>query len=335
MNIRSLLTLLLCLSTPLTVSAQTPTEPPPDPPTTTVPDEPPTTTPGDPPDSAPGEVPEFFSFLENVSSIATTGVSATDDIRVGFILEGTGTVNMVLRGRAQSLNFQSEEKQNSRLENPGLRVLNQSTGAELLTADDYTNEDLSILAGDPKYIPGNVAPTDAIAILEGGAGGYTITIPSDSGESGLAIGESIIFYGDTSPETATIQLGNVSTFAQTSPEAPLFVGFIVTGNAQVNLVCRGSGPSVAPNNPNLTRIADPVITLFRQSDGTVIGTNDDYQDGDNLDLITGTSFIQGGITAQDSILTLLNVEPGGYTLQVTDANGGTGICLGEIFLAEF
>ena len=306
------------------------------PPNVEVPDDSPPALPGDPPDietPTPPDIP--FSFLENVSSVGTTGISATDDIRIGFIIEGTGTADIVFRARAQSINFANADRQARRLQDPGMSIFSSSAGDVIRTADNYTTEDLSAIDGNNKYIPANVADSDAILLFENlDAGGYTMTIPSNSGEEGLVNGEAFIFLGETAPEDSTVSLSNVSTFARTSDAEPLLVGFIITGDTPVNLVCRGRGATVAPNNPNITRISDPRIDLFSAASGEIVASNDDYQDDENINLILGTNFIPGNITDNEAIMTILNLPPGGYSLRVTDAGGETGICIGEVFFAD-
>ncbi len=106
----------------------------------------------------------------------------------------------------------------------------------------------------------------------------------------------------------------------------LINGFIVTGSENVQVVLRGIGPSL----PLAGKLPNPQIEL-RDSKGALIASNDDWMNGPNKDQILALGLAPEN-PAESALLASL--APGAYTTIVSDAAGGTGNGLVELFATD-
>jgi len=107
----------------------------------------------------------------------------------------------------------------------------------------------------------------------------------------------------------------------------MIAGFIVDGNGPQTVLVRAAGPSLVPfgiTNP----LSNPTLQLVRQSDSTVIATNDDWQSAPNAAAITATGFAP---TDPNEAAILMTLAPGAYTAIVSGAGGGTGVSVVGVF----
>jgi hypothetical protein len=107
----------------------------------------------------------------------------------------------------------------------------------------------------------------------------------------------------------------------------MIAGLIVQGSGPQKVVITATGPSLAPfgiTNP----LANPTLTLVRQSDHAVIATNDDWQTNANAADITATGFAP--TNPRESAL-LVTLDPGAYTAIVSGVGGGTGVSVVGVF----
>ena len=108
----------------------------------------------------------------------------------------------------------------------------------------------------------------------------------------------------------------------------LIAGFIVSGNSPKNVAVRGIGPSLAAFGiPDA--LANPILEL-RAADGTLIATNDDWQENPaQAAQITGMGLALQDPTESGIIATL---APGAsYTAILAGKNSGTGVGLVEVY----
>lgn len=105
----------------------------------------------------------------------------------------------------------------------------------------------------------------------------------------------------------------------------LIGGFIVTGSEGKEVILRAIGPSlgtVGVADP----LSDPVLEL-RAQDGSLITTNDNWQDAGNAgDIPTN---LQPSNDLESAILSVL--DPGLYTAIVSGKDGATGVGLVEVY----
>jgi hypothetical protein len=98
-------------------------------------------------------------------------------------------------------------------------------------------------------------------------------------------------------------------------------GFIIGGSASKTVAIVATGPSLLPfgiTNP----LADPVITLVRQSDGAVIATNDNWQSDVNASLLQASGHAPTN-PFESGLYTSL--PPGAYTVIVQGMGGTAGV----------
>lgn len=116
----------------------------------------------------------------------------------------------------------------------------------------------------------------------------------------------------------------VSTRAFVGPgEQALIGGFIITDGPKTVLL-RGAGPALEPFLSDYLR--DPVLTLFNSA-GQPMETNNDWTTRAEAGLL-------GYTTASKDAGMQLTLPPGGYTVHVTAADGGTGTARIDAYEAD-
>lgn len=161
------------------------------------------------------------------------------------------------------------------------------------------------------------------------AGDYTAVVTNTGGAT------------TSDPATLTVatpvmgRLSNLSvrTVAGTG-SSTLIAGFIVSGSGNKTVVLRGTGQTLALSPFNLTGVLpDPMVTLIPLGSSTVLATNDSWQQAANLAGLTSGGFTALGPTAlaAKDCLIMTNVTNGGYTAQLSDTGGASGLGLVEVF----
>ena len=107
----------------------------------------------------------------------------------------------------------------------------------------------------------------------------------------------------------------------------LIAGFTVAGSGSRNLLIRAAGPSLGALGVPGT-IADPKLELFTAA-GTKIAENDTYASSLNA-IFTSVGAFGFVANAKDAAL-IVSLPPGGYTVQVSGADGGTGGAIVEVY----
>jgi uncharacterized protein DUF11 len=128
------------------------------------------------------------------------------------------------------------------------------------------------------------------------------------------------------PSPTTI--ANISTRARVLTGSDVLIGgFIIGGTGTKTVVVTASGPSlVAAGIANA--LANPVLTLVRSSDGTVLATNDDWAGAPNAAQIQAAGFAPAH--ARESAI-MMTLPPGAYTAIVSGAGGLTGVGLVAVY----
>jgi hypothetical protein len=189
-------------------------------------------------------------------------------------------------------------------------------------------------AGDPAVIAANATtgafPFNSTASLDAALvtnvdGGRTVQV------SGPAAGNLIVEAYDAGTGTAQ-RLTGISARNRVGTGADLLIaGFTVSGPVEKRILIRGVGPTLATPPFNLTGVlADPKLELFTATTvPELIGTNDTY----NASLAPVFASVGSFALAPGSrdAAFIVNLPPGGYTVQVSGADGGTGIAIVEIY----
>ena len=106
-------------------------------------------------------------------------------------------------------------------------------------------------------------------------------------------------------------------------------GFIIEDGPRRVLI-QARGPELA-NDGISNALADPVLTVIRQSDGMELMVNDDWEDSQGqlvTDLWAGSPNLAAGSLSSAVVLTL---DPGRYTARVDGKNGTGGVAMVEVY----
>jgi hypothetical protein len=173
-----------------------------------------------------------------------------------------------------------------------------------------------------------LAPTDpleAAVMVNLPHGLYTAVVGGEGGSTGVGIVE--VFEIDR----ADVPLINISTRGHVGIDFDVMIGgFVISGNSPQTVVVTAKGPSLADydiGNP----LANPTLTLVRQSDQSIIATNDDWGSGPNASQIQSSGFAPSNSLESAILVTL---PPGAYTAIVSGVNGGTGTGIVEVYATQ-
>lgn len=266
-------------------------------------------------------------------SVRTVGGTDQQTLIAGFVLTGSGSKPVLIRGSGPTLaNFGVS----GFLPNPQLKLYQDQT--PILSNDDWANaaDQATILAfGGNKMGTYPLNAKEAIISTALEAKGYTAQVSDQGGGSGVALVE--VFDTDSAqPGTAEFdahpRLVNVSARAQVGTgENILIAGFVINGNAPKRVMIRGLG-STLTNFGVTSTLADPQLTVYDSSQ-VQVASNDNWGDFPDQTGIKAAGGDKSGtypVDPHDSIL-ILNLAPGGYTAQLGGVNGGTGVGLIEVY----
>lgn len=253
--------------------------------------------------------------LGNVSARINVGVDENVGI-IGFIIRGTATKQVVIRGIGPSLT-----KVPGALADPMIELFN-SQGISIAQNDDYMsaqNEDQIQSFG---LAPGNPKESALIEMLPPGT--YTAILSGVNRTTGIGLLE---LYDVNSGNGS--RLANLSARGMVAPgDQSLIGGLIVSGSGEQRVVVRAIGPDLASrgiSNP----LADPMLTVYDQN-GVVIKSNDNYMTDPDAAEISSQGLQPG---SNLDAATIVTVDPGSYTVVVQGSGNtnGTGVALVETY----
>lgn len=307
--------------TPTPPPGATPTpEPTATPGVTPIPTPEPTVTPAATP--TPGSTPEPTSTPAppaqplNISTRAQV-LGGENALIGGFILTGPDSKQVVIRALGPSLGANGM---------PGALMdttldLYDSSGHLLASNDNWKDAQQAQIQNT------GVAPSDALesAIVTtlSGNSAYTAVVRGKSGGTGIGLVEVYdLGLG------ASSRLGNISTRGLIDQGDNVMIGgFIIGGSAneRTGVVVRAIGPSL--NRLGLSNaLSDPTLTLH-DGNGSVIGTNDNWQDAQQPEIEAA------GLAPSDDREAALfaSLAPGAYTAIVAGKANTTGVGLVEAY----
>ena len=305
-------------ATPTSTPSPTATATPEVTPSSTPPSSTPTATPGDSvtptPTPTASQAPSPLTHAQNLSTRLSVGTGNNVGIG-GFILIGSGSKHILLRGIGPSLNGTGVNA----LPDPVLE-LHGPAGFQTVVNNNWrdTQEEQIFGTGIP---PTNDLESAILADLDPGA--YTAILKGNEETTGVGLVE---IY-DLTAGTAS-RLGNISTRALVNTGNDIVIaGFILGGGMNNDLIIlRGLGPSL-PGSLD-PRLADPTLEL-RNSSGTQVAFNDNWMD----DPAQPPIIIGAGLAPGNSLESCIAVSlaPGAYTALLAGRNGGTGLGLVEVY----
>lgn len=275
------------------------------------------------------------AHLINLSVRSTAG-SGSQTLIGGFVVGGTGSENVLVRGDGPVLtSFQVS----GALKDPVLTLYN-STSTSLASNSAWgggaTLSNAFSQVG-AFALPAGSNDTALLSTLSTGA--YTAAISSTSGDSGVALVE--IYDADTGSPTSRFVNLSARSEAGTGSQT-LIAGFVVAGNGTETLLIRGDGPVLTSFNV-AGALTTPQLTLF-DSNGNPIVTNTGWSNAS----VKGSSPVQATYSSATSSVfsqvgafalpagsadcaVVVTVPAGNYTAQVTGVNSTTGVALVEVY----
>jgi hypothetical protein len=263
---------------------------------------------------------KFPAVGPRVMNLSTRGSVATGDnvLINGFIVRGTDPQTVVLRALGPSLSGFGIP---NALPDPVLSVYN-SSGTLIATNDNWRTDPGSVFIEQNGYAPSN--PVESATLQPNLApGAYTMVVTGKNSTQGISLAEAYEIHGPG----LNSRLGNVSGrgFVGTGDNV-LISGFIIGDVGSATVVVRALGPSLGSFGVGQP-LNDTVLTIV-DSNGSVIATNDNWQDGNNAVDIQNKGLAPPN--ALESAI-VLRLPAGAYTAIVSGANGATGNALAEVY----
>ncbi len=273
------------------------------------------TNPGGSVTSAPVILTVVAARLTNVS--VRTTLAANQILTVGFTMQG-GAKPLLIRAAGPGL---AALGVTGTMADPKLTLFKSSV---LIEANDNWSSNATAVAnanaavGAFPFAPGSL---DA-ALVRSIDGGHTVQV------SGPAAGNVIVEAYDAG-SGLTPRLTNLSALNRVGTGGDVLIaGFTIAGFGTKNLLIRAVGPTLAAVQFGLAgMIADPKLEVY--SGPTKIGENDNWAPAltETFGSVGAFALIPG---SKDAAL-VVSLPPGGYTVQVFGADGGTGTALVEIY----
>lgn len=228
----------------------------------------------------------------------------------GFILEGSNPKQVLIRGLGPSLGVSSA------FADPTLELLDANGSAIGFNNNWRDSQEQAILASG--HAPPNDLESAIVATLP--PGHYTVALRGHSGAAG--IGKAEVIDIDSASDS---HLESLSTRTSVGPgENTLVGGFVINGPQAHRVIVRAAGPSWDQYIAGMMR--DPTLEL-RDSSGTVLVFNDDWQDTQSADVIA--TDMPPAHPRESAIVATL--PPGSYTVHLIGACGRGGIAILDIY----
>jgi uncharacterized protein (DUF1800 family) len=275
-------------------------------------------------------VPTLFAgapALTNLSTRSQVG-GGTGTLVSGFVIGGGSPATVLVRAVG-----------------PGLANLGVASplANPVLSLYDGTS---TLLASNQGWGQGNATAAlmnsaGAFALADGSADSALVaTLPSGSytaAVEGAGAGAAQVEVYQVNADGSTGPLVNLSTRGEVSALSPMTGGFVIAGGSGTRtLLIRAAGPALAALG-TANALADPSLTVLNAG-GVAVAANDNWGsplDGGAAASALSNAATQAGAFALGSgsldAAVLASFGPGTYTVQVTGADGGSGVALLEIY----
>ncbi|MBP7143519.1 MAG: immunoglobulin domain-containing protein, partial [Opitutaceae bacterium] len=261
------------------------------------------------------------SELVNLSVRAQAG-SGEKALTVGFVIRGSSTKSLLLRGIGPTL---APYGVPNPLADPQLGLFRE--GGQLIGSNDNWGSAPGLAAVFTNVGAFELPPAskDSAIVSALPEGAYTAQLTSTDAGSGVALVE---LY-DTQPGAPGARLINLSVrnFVGTQ-ENTLLVGVIVRGTLPKRLLIRGVGPTLREFQVNGV-LEDPKLAVISGTD--ILSENDNWG---------GTAALKSAFesvgafalppASADSAM-LLSLQPGTYSIRLSGAGDSTGVAILEIY----
>jgi sugar lactone lactonase YvrE len=260
--------------------------------------------------------------LTNLSVRAAAGVGA-EALIAGFVAQGTGRTRLLVRGVGPSLGLLGVADTAA---DPRLTVYDPLSDVRG-TNDDWDSSDA--LASAFASVGAFALPRgsrDAALQLDLPPGAYTAHTASAT--PGAALFE--LYETAAAPDA---WLGNLSARQRVGGAAgALTAGFTISAGAPKTVLIRGIGPTLATFLSGAA--ARPELKVFRAG-GALVATNAGWGGAGEIERVTTrVGAFPIGFTSRDAAL-LLTLAAGSYTVELSTADGASGLALLEIYDADY
>jgi hypothetical protein len=235
----------------------------------------------------------------------------------GFIVTGNGPKSLILRAIGPSLTRYGIVDV---LADPVLEL--HGAGAFATISNDNWRDTQEAAIAATGIPPTNDFESAIVVTLNPGA--YTAVVKGKNNTTGVALIE--LYDLD---QSASSRLANLSTRAFVSTGNDIVIaGFVLSeGGGNDRIVVRGLGPSLSGFGLS-PLLANPTLEL-RNSDGTLVLTNNDWQDNPGQ----AAEITAAGLAPANNLeaAVVADLPPDLYTALLAGLNSGTGIGLVEIY----
>lgn len=269
-------------------------------------------------------------------SVRTNAGSGSQTLIAGFVIGGSGSKSVLLRGDGPSL---APFGVTGVLPDPQLGLFNSSSTEIASNSKWGGSAALNNIFNQVGAFALPVGSNDAALYETLPAGAYTAQVSSTSGDTGVVLVE--VYDADTgAPASRFVNLSarsEVGTGAQN-----LIAGFVIGGSGTENVLVRADGPALTAFGVSGV-LSTPQLTLY-DSSGNAIATDTGWGNAS----IRGTSSVQSSISlatagtfsevgafalpANSADCAFVATLPAGaYTANVSGVNSTTGVALVEIY----
>jgi hypothetical protein len=254
------------------------------------------------------------SRSQNISTRAN--VQTGDDVAIGgFIINGSGTKKVIIRGVGPSL--QTFGIQNP-LPDPTLELHGQSG---VIASNNNWKDTQQTEIQNTGLAPGDELESAIVATLQPGA--YSVILRGQNNGTGIGLVE--VF--DIDP-AANSKLANISTRGLVGTNDDVMIGGIIVGPNNGNsrtVLLRAIGPSLQPFGIQ-DFLADPTLELH-DAQGNLFAFNDNWKNTQQVDITT--TGLSPSNDAESAILVTL--VTGNWTAIVRGVGGTSGVALIEVY----
>ncbi len=265
-----------------------------------------------------GTPPPDSALLVNLSTRAD--VQTNDNVLIGgFIISGTGTKEVVLRGIGPSLSLADT---GSLLADPVLEL--HMPDGSIVSNDNWTDNSTvdQVVLTSNQLAPSNNLESAIVANLNPGT--YTVILSGKNSGTGVGLVEVYDLA-----ITSGSELANLSSRGKVEVGENVMIGGFILGPSTAtssSVVVRALGPSLASTGVTDT-LSDPYLELH-DSNGALLASNDNWGDGPDAQAINDAGLAP--TNGLESAL-LLTSPPAAVTAVVSGQNGATGVGLVEIY----
>jgi endo-1,4-beta-xylanase len=271
-------------------------------------------------------VPLVAARLVNLSTRATAGVGDATLIP-GFFIDGDAPKRVLVRGIGPGL---AAFGVSGVLARPELSIRRQDGSVVMSNRGwdtDGAGVNVAAMGATVGAFPLAAGSADCAVVATLAPGAYTAPITSADGATGAALVEAYELDGG-----AGARLKNLSTRARVAPGAGVVIpGMVIAGENARTLLVRAVGPGLAEFGVT-GALARPSLVVMAGLQA--VAANAGWETTSDVAAITAAAQRAGAFALQpgraDAAL-IVTLPAGAWTIQVTGADGGTGVVLIEVY----